>query len=348
MNTKFFGYFSLILVFVSGVSVQAADYTSANFILRDPVVTVGGARSTSASFEYFSSTGQSVIGESTSATMIERAGFLYFTAPTVTVTPSPSGGGSGGGGGSGQTITGVTFSGRAYPLSKVTILKDGQLAITTIAGPDAIFSLTLSGLSSGSYNFSVYGEDSQSRRSTLFTFPIAITAGANTTVGGIFIAPTISVDKTQVKQGDNLAIFGQSAPGSEVTIAVNSQVEQFAKTESDKDGAYLYNLDTVPLEIGAHITKSKATLAGKISPFGNAVGFTVGEKTVLNRPEKLAEAAEKSDFNTDNRVNLIDFSILSFWYNRPLIAVVKSTVDLNHDGKVNLTDFSIMAFHWTG
>jgi hypothetical protein len=111
---------------------------------------------------------------------------------------------------------GITFSGRAYPLSTVSILKDGQLALTTIAGPDSKFSATISNLSSGDYKFSVYGEDKDHIRSSPFTFPIFITAGVVTNISGIFIAPTISVDKTEVKRGDNIAIFGQSSPASEI------------------------------------------------------------------------------------------------------------------------------------
>src|SRR5690606_33061062 len=65
--------------------------------------------------------------------------------------PGPGGGTGGGGGGGGTALpdTGVVFSGRAYPLSKVVILKDGQIAAETIAGTDARFRATLRGLSEG-------------------------------------------------------------------------------------------------------------------------------------------------------------------------------------------------------
>ncbi|MEZ4114121.1 MAG: hypothetical protein R3B65_01530 [Candidatus Paceibacterota bacterium] len=53
----------------------------------------------------------------------------------------------------GHPETGVLFSGRAYPLSKITILKDGQKAIETIAGPDAQFRVKLTDLNPGNYNF---------------------------------------------------------------------------------------------------------------------------------------------------------------------------------------------------
>jgi len=57
----------------------------------------------------------------------------------------------------------------------VNILKDGQLALSTIAGPDSNFTATIGNLSSGNYTFSVYGEDKNGLRSSPFTFQITIT-----------------------------------------------------------------------------------------------------------------------------------------------------------------------------
>lgn len=420
--------FMFLFILLGVVPATAEDFTSSNFILRDPVIVVGGTQSTSASFQYFSNTGQLAPGESSSTSFTYRAGSLYYPVATspalsatagsgqvsltwttstgtlanitkyelgtattsggpytfesvgnvltyiktgltngttyyfkikadagdltlvqsseVSATPAGnttnnSGGGGGGGGGIISVTTGVNFLGRAYPLSKVTVLKDGQVAITTIAGPDANFNIGLSSLATGNYIFSLYGEDSQGRRSTLFNFPLYITQGTLTTIGGIFIAPTIDVDKTQVARGDNIAIFGQSVPNADITIAVNSDQEFFEKLTSDKDGAYLYNFDTSPLENGQHSTKSKAALAGLISSFGTSVGFVVGKTNII----KTNTTCGKADVNCDGGVNLIDFSIEAYWYKRSSPPL---KVDLNGDGKVDLVDFSIMAYYWSG
>jgi hypothetical protein len=258
----------------------------------------------------------------------------------------PSGGGgnnnnNGGGGGSSTVPTSVIFLGRAYPLSHVIILKDGQEIISTIAGPDANFNVSVLGLSGGTYNFSVLGEDSNGVRSAPFNVSVLITPNTATTISGIFIAPTIAVDKTEVKRGDNLAIFGRSAPQSQVTISVASEDEVFEKVSADINGAYLYNFDTSLVEVGEHTTKAKATLGDAVSPFGQGVNFTVGDKTV----PKKETCALKGDLNGDCRVNLIDFSILAYWYHR---SNPPQKVDLNGDGKITLTDFSILAYYWTG
>lgn len=289
--------------------------------------------------------GLSLAGE----TCISRgytAGNLSCNANCTFNTSGCTSGGGGGGGGGGVYIpppeTAVYFSGRAYPLSKVGILKDVQLAITTIAGPDAIFNISLKGLSSGSYIFSVFGEDNEGRRSVLFTFPVFITQGATTHISGIFIAPTIAVDKKEVKLGDNIAIFGQSVPEGEITVTVNSEKQFLNKVKTDKDGVYLLNFDTSPLKIGEHFTKSKTSLNGEISSFSETLDFIVGTKTVLAEQVK---GPAPSDLNGDGRVNIIDFSIAAYWYKKPSPPAV---FDLNGDNKVDLVDFSIIMYWWTG
>ncbi|HEY4516747.1 MAG TPA: dockerin type I repeat-containing protein [Candidatus Peribacteraceae bacterium] len=276
------------------------------------------------------------------------------TSSEVSATPVSSGGssnnnsssnsssGGGGGGGGGESGSTVTISGRAYPLSPVTVLKDGQLAITTIAGPDAKFNVSLSALSAGPYTIAVYGEDGGGNRSTIFAFPVQVVQSATTEIGGVFLAPTIGVDKAQVKHGDTIAIFGQSVPGSDVTIQVNSAQELFATAATDAHGAYLYNLDTVPLDVGDHSTKSKSAIAGEISQFGKTVNFVVGTENIA---AVRSTTVGKADINGDGKINLVDFSVLAYWYKRPS---PPPRADLNGDGKVDLIDFSIMAFYWTG
>jgi len=411
----------------------AEAFTSSNFTLLDPVIVVEAGRSSSASFEYYSSTGQTAIGESSTGSFVYRSGFLYFpsittpvifsnpgnaqvilswtpavaddlgftvagyqigqstvsggpysfsnvglvlastrtgltnntpyyfivraldsfgnsiaTSTQVSATPvgTTPGGGGGGGGGGGQTgSTSVTFLGRAYPNSTVTLLKDAQFSATTVAGPDAKFQITLTDISAGSFIFSLYSDDLHGNRSSLLSFPIALTSGASATVSGIFLSPTIAVDKGQVKKGETIAIFGQSAPESQITISVHSNEEMFVQTNSDEDGVYLYNFDTTPLEYGQHATKSRATLNTEVSTFGKSVAFAVGTETT-----PIDAVCGRADLNCDGRVNLVDFSILAYWYRRtPSAAFIElERKYLNGDGTVTLADFSIMAYYWTG
>ena len=276
--------------------------------------------------------------------VLDTLGNVIATSTQISSTPVAGGGGGGGGGGGNS---GVRFSGRAYPLSRVSILKDGQIAVTTIAGPDSNFGATLSDLATGNYTFSVRGEDRNNLVSNPFVFPIFITDNVITEVGGIFISPTITTDKVQVKKGDNIVIFGQTANNADVLISINSEPEHFVTRKSDKDGVYLLNFDSSILALGSHTTKSKASTENEISPYSSSVSFKVGSENILSGP---VTCQMKADLNNDCRVNLVDFSIAAFWYKKSLSGAfnVIEKSKLNGDNKVDLIDFSIMAFHWTG
>ncbi len=268
----------------------------------------------------------------------------------VVVPPSGGGGGGGGGGGSSPPSAAgqVVFRGKAYPQSDVTLLKDGSVVATTKAGADANFELTVSNVSVGTYNFGIWAEDAKGIRSTTHNFSISIGSGGSTLVSGIFLPPTIGLDKIEVKRGDPLTIFGQSQGASVVSIVVNSDTELLKKVTADASGSWTYKLDTLELEMGDHHTKARSASETDISTFSTALAFKVGTQNVAapgTTKTPIKVCAARGDLNDDCKVNLVDFSILAFWYNK---ASPLPKVDLNKDGKVNLVDFSILAYNWTG
>jgi len=257
-------------------------------------------------------------------------------------------GGGGGGGGFLPQYGKIIISGYAKPKSEVTLMSDGTIRSTVISGADAKFSFTLDNLSPGNYLFTLYSEDRDGRRTSLYTFPVKIEAGQTITAGNILLSPTIDVDKLEVKKGEFISIFGFAQPEASILIGVSSDEELFFRTTSSKDGFYLYQLGTDILEKGEHFTKSKSILANQlVSNYSRAVSFKVGDKTVSKETEKVCR---KADLNCDNRVNLIDFSIAAYWYKRRLSESFKiiEKERLNGDGRVDLVDFSIMAYYWTG
>jgi hypothetical protein len=165
-------------------------------------------------------------------------------------------------------------------------------------------------------------------------------------VSGIFIAPTISIDKVEVKRGDVLTILGQSAPSATVSIVVGSDQEIMKKTNADGNGIWIYKFDTSEIEYGDHGVRAKAAKDEDISTFSDRLAFKVSTKNVSAAPVK--KCATRGDVNNDCRVNLVDFSIMAYWYHRPLSDAARISVDQNSDGKIDLVDFSIMAYYWTG
>jgi hypothetical protein len=167
-------------------------------------------------------------------------------------------------------------------------------------------------------------------------------------IANIFVAPTLTTDKFEVRKGDPIAFLGQSTPKSEITLEVNSEEQIFVKTVVDDAGVYLHNFDTSVLEKGQHHVQSRSAFAAMVSSQGQAVPFVVGDKNIPS--EVTPSCPTKADLNSDCKVNLVDFSVAAFWFNRQLSEsfLLREKEKLNGDGKISIVDFSLIAFYWTG
>jgi hypothetical protein len=265
--------------------------------------------------------------------------------PATTTPPSTGGGGSSGGGGGGgypvNPITTLTLTGFAYPYAQITILKDAQATALVQAGGDASFKFTTDKLSPGSYNFSIYATDVFGIRSSLYNVPVTIAYGSLAQVSNIFISPTIGFEKSNLTPAEGAVIRGQARPGSQVSISIASTTEQWYSVLAGADGKYLYTLNQGTLSLGTYQARAKAVVKQEVSNFSQFASLLVSEK-VLELQSCILQ--KKGDINCDGKINIIDFSILAYWYER---ANAPLKYDLNGDKKINLIDFSIMAFHWT-
>ncbi|MFH1036608.1 MAG: dockerin type I domain-containing protein [Patescibacteria group bacterium] len=250
-------------------------------------------------------------------------------------------GGGGGGGGGGEIIipseTKVVFIGRAYPSAIITILKNGTVIASFSADNVGLFNREISGIAADTYNFSVFAEDTEGRRSVTIGFTVGILESRVTTISGIFISPTIDLGPTQVEKGDPVDIYGQSFPESKITIFISSN-EIVKDTSATKAGKWSYRLDTTPLEESEHSARAQALNgAGELSAFSQTMSFLVVKKGAM--------VCRGADLNFDDKINLTDFSILLYyWRQRKPLNIC---ADINHDGIVDLTDFSIMMYYWT-
>ena len=191
-------------------------------------------------------------------------------------------------------------------------------------------------VAAGNRVIGINSTDSNGRKSITANFNVTLGGNAIITLADIFLAPTIDLSSLRLAKGDKLRIFGQSAPVSEVDIHVASE-EKVTKMVADSNGAYSMIFDTKTLAEDDHTAKSRSILEKIVSPFSHVLQFTVGKGGVL----------KTADLNKDSRVNIIDFSILLFWWNTKQTKGL-SVADINGDGKVNVVDFSIMLFQWTG
>ena len=257
---------------------------------------------------------------------------------TVTVPEGEEPEEPGGGGGGGEAPTSVVFKGRAYPKAFLTILRNGKVTATFLATESGSFTRTITGISGGVYTFGIFGEDTDGRKSVTLSFTVSVLGGTTTTISGIFLSPTISLTPTQIEKGGRVQIAGQVFPQSEVNIFIASE-EIVKKTTATHQGKWLYGLDTSPLSLGEHSARSKALYGeGEQSPFSQTLPFLVVKPGAM--------VCKGADLNFDGRVDIVDFSILLYFWNQKNPA--NRCADINFDGIVNIFDFSIMMYWWTG
>ena len=286
------------------------------------------------------------------ALAITETATVNVSAEVLAPAPPPSEGG-GGGGTAFLSYATVIIKGWAHPDSLVTILQDGQVAVTAQANSSANFTASIDNLTPGIWTFSIWAEDTSGRRSITFSFTTSLIGGIITTISNIFLPPTIELDKETVIQGEQIKILGQTVPESEVSIYIHSEDEPIIiKVQSDEAGAYFFDFNTASLELGVHNAKSKAaSLSGLVSDFSNSYAFiveTAGE--ILDKEPKIPRECVAANLNCDfdqkgkDIVNIVDVSILLSNWGIPR----NMKTDLNNDGTVDLIDFSILFFHWTG
>lgn len=341
-----------LLFFVSSVA-YAETLTSSSFQIENPTISVGGGSASSASFQYSGALGEYMIGEASGGTFTDTTGFAYHGTTTTPTPPPVPGGGGGGGGGSGivtGATTNVVISGTAYPSSTVNFLKDGQIVLTLIAATDGTFSGVLGGLSAGLYTLSLFAEDSLGIASAPVSLPVTLSAQTITQIGQVFIPPSVSSDKTDVKKGELFVVSGQSLPSREVTITMKgpSGASTTIRKTTNATGFYTASFDSASFVVGSYTFSVTVNLPGITIPPSKTLTVTIGKETI---PTKLPQKKFlKGDLNSDLRVNLVDFSIGAYWYKKTLTPAFRAIeIDrLNGDGSVTLADFSIMAFYWTG
>ncbi len=272
--------------------------------------------------------------------------------PVVTPTPTstPSHGGGGGGGGSNNAANEIIYSekmifkGKAYPGANVTLLKDAQVSGTVLADKNGNFEIRISDISNGTYVFGIWAEDSIGNKSTVHNFILAVLSNQTMVVSGIILPTTITTDKAEVRKGDDVKIYGFTYPSANVDVYVHSAQEIQQTALADSDGFWQYNLNTTPLDMETHSARSKSKSGADTSIFSEPVTFIVGDKNII-RDNPVLTKKIKTDLNGDSRINLVDYSILAYWYKR---AGFPKDLDFNSDGKIDLIDFSIMAYYWTG
>lgn len=262
--------------------------------------------------------------------------------------PTASGGGSSGGGGGSSSggrdeplgDTRVAIQGSAYPNARVNILIDGDSVGTVQANSRGEFQFNVD-TDPGTSSFGFWATDSAGTRSLTINTTFDVTQGAVTNLSGILIPPTIRTSNANVNPGAVITLEGQTMPNVDVEVSIDNGA-QTLRTTSNASGNWSVNFDTSTVSVATHTAKPRfISERGSFeieSPYGSALSLFVGVE---------GRATSNSDLNRDGSVNLIDFSILIFWWGTPG-GNSNPPADINQNGNVGLEDFSILLFNWTG
>ncbi len=246
----------------------------------------------------------------------------------------------------------IIFRGISYPSSTLTINQDGLLLVELTTDAQAAFDVSAI-VMPGTHTFTILGRDSDGLIGKESNFTLTLSSGTITTISGIFLGPTITVDKNSLTSGETATVSGTTAPNSEVNVTLSSggfgqaaglphTAVQIANADGNGRWLQLYNADD--LAAGTYNAKAQAVepVSRAVSEFSNTVAFEViGTKIPDECSDKVI-----ADINCDGFVNLIDFSILLFYWESSNPANARA--DINSNGIVNIVDFSIMMYYWTG
>lgn len=239
--------------------------------------------------------------------------------------------------------TAVVFRGIAYPSSTVSIHRDGTFLASAPADPAARFDIRVAGQPTGPHTYAVSSTDATGRPGAPMDFALNLTSGVTVTLSGIFLAPTLAVDRTIVRLGETITLLGVTAPVSAVTITIESEVTRTYETTAQADGTWVRQFVADDIGLGDHTARAKATTSqAEISAASHPVAFSVLDREQAPDP---CDGKNRADIDCDGVVNLVDFSILLFYWKR--IDPANARADINRDRVVDLTDFSILLFNWT-
>ena len=271
-----------------------------------------------------------------------------FCSATCTIEPAgsggggSSGGGSGGSGGSSQELgdTQITVSGVGYPGRTINFILDTDSIGSVRAGSNGRFEFATDA-DPGTATLGMWSTDTSGTRSLTLNNTFDVTQGAITNLTGIILPPTISVPNQNVDPGAVVNVSGQSAPNATVELHIDDS-DPVETTTANDNGQWSYSLDTGTLSISEHILRAR-TIVGN-PPLTTESSFSTSLQLFVGVD---GQATQPSDLNRDGPVNLIDFSILIFWW-QTNGGDSDPPADINQNSNVGLEDFSILLFNWTG
>lgn len=241
--------------------------------------------------------------------------------------------------GGGGTASTVSFSGRAFPGSKIQALRRGGVDTVFRNVPlsrynmeeDGTFSLAYLGLISSDYLFALQAIDKDGRKTGILSFTADLLS-QNLEVKDLLLPPTLGFSSRTIKKGGLVEMEGYAFPKSIIELDIGGKLK--GETRAGEDGAWSYATSTKGLKVGAHSSRARqiiqaSGITSKASDYSLLTSFKV---TNLSNP--------KADLNGDEVVNIVDWSIFLFrWGSKD--TDIRGKIDMDGNGAITIADFSL-------
>ena len=274
-----------------------------------------------------------------------------FCSAICKIEPAGSGGGGSTGGGSGGGKGGspkdlgttvVNIAGHGYPSRAINFILDGSSVGNVQSNALGIFSFATKA-SPGTATLGIWATDVFGIKSIILNSTFDVTQGAVTNLNDLVLPPSIKASKTNFNPGEVITLSGQSVPNAAINLFVDkNSTTPVATGQSGATGAWSIDYNTGKLSPNDHVIRARSISGTPPLTIQSALSSSIQLSAGVG-----GKVTTSSDLNRDSKVNLIDFSILIFWWGTPG-GDSDPPADINSNGKVSLEDFSILLFNWTG
>jgi hypothetical protein len=234
------------------------------------------------------------------------------------------------------TKTNVIVSGQAAPGAVVSVMRDAQPYGMAMAKADGTFQITIAGFIAGTYLLQVRAELGTIHHVMTDTFVVQVNKDSTTKVSDVLVPPIV---RGGTVMAGGLELRGMAVPNTVVNVLRQGSLIGTGQVSSV--GEFIITTDTPVargerLELVMIVTNRPPVRTFFTSTF-------IGESdTAIEKPLSCLNSV---DISGECRVDLKDFAIAVYTY---LFKPVSARIDFNKDGQIDLVDFSIMAFYWTG
>lgn len=187
------------------------------------------------------------------------------------------------------------------------------------------------------------------QRAGFLYFPIASIPSATATPGNGEVALTWTASVGILANITNYEVGISTTAGGPYTFESVGDVLAFTKTGLTNGTTYYFVIrslaGTLVLAKSTEVSAAPngATPTPTPAPSGGG-GIVSILKRLIPEPEP-ARILKLTDLNGDGKIDIADFSILLFYFNKPIS--IASRYDLNTDGIIDIIDASILFYYWT-